>query len=133
MPALQTLALVDRESTPVTHTFTPFEIDANGVGVVTEGGDVQVSASRYTVQMRRVAGRYKARLKMAVPVVQTETINGVSNPKVVYQSYVDATFTFDSKSTEQHRKNVVGMFASSLDASKVLVNDTLIKLQGIYR
>lgn len=133
MPALQTLVLTDRAATPVAHTLIPYDIDSNGVGTVVEGGDVQLASMRYSVQMRRVASRYKVTLKFGVPVVQNETINGITNPKVVYTSYVDAKFTFDSKTTEQHRKDVVGMFYSSLEPTKVLVNDTLIKLQGVYR
>jgi len=67
-----------------------------------------------------------------VPVVSTQVINGISTPVIVRTAYVDSTFTFDATSSEQERKDIVGMFASSLDSTKVLVNDTLVKLQGIY-
>lgn len=133
MPNLQNLVLTDRATpTPVNHTFTPYGIDANGVGIVQETGATLIGAPRFTVA-RRVAGkRYHATLRMTVPVVQTETINGIDYPKVVRRAHVDATFTFDEASSEQERKDAVGMFQSALDPSKVLTNDVLIKLQTVY-
>lgn len=132
MPQLQNLVLTDRATTPVNHTFTPINIDANGVGVVAETGGIPIGEPKYTIQNKRVNGRFKVTLKFSVPIVQTQTINGISTPVVVRSSFVDCSFTFDATSSEQERKDVVGMFADSLGASKVLVNDTLVKLQGIY-
>lgn len=132
MPQLQNLVLTDRATTPVNHTFTPVNIDSNQVGVVAETGTVPIGESKFTLQNKRVNGRFKVQLKLSVPVVQTQTINGVSTPVVVRTAYVDTTFTFDATSTEQERKDAVGMFQSSLDSSKTLVNDTVVKLQGVF-
>ena len=132
MPQLQNLVLTDRAATPVAHTFTPINIDANGVGTVAETGTVPVGEPKFSIQNKRVNGRFKVTLKLSVPVVQTQTINGISTPTVVRTAYVDSTFTFDGTASEQERKDIVGMFQSSLDPAKVLVNDTLIKLQGVY-
>ena len=132
MPQLQNLVLTDRATAPVAHTFTPINIDANGVGTVAETGTVPVGEPKFSIQNKRVNGRFKVTLKLSVPVVQTQTINGISTPTVVRTAYVDATFTFDGTASEQERKDIVGMFQSSLDPAKVLVNDTLIKLQGVY-
>lgn len=132
MPQLQNLVLTDRAPTPVNHTYTPIGIDANGVGALEETAGVPIGSPKFTIANKRVNGRFKVTLKLSVPIVQTETINGVSMPKVVRTAFVDSTFTFDGSSSEQERKDVVGLFQSSLDVSKVLVNDTLVKLQGIY-
>jgi len=132
MPQLQNLVLTDRAATPVSHTFTPINIDTNGVGTVAETGTVPIGEPKFSIQNKRVNGRFKVTLKLSVPVVQTQTINGISTPTVVRTAYVDATFTFDGTASEQERKDIVGMFQSSLDPAKVLVNDTLIKLQGVY-
>lgn len=132
MPQLSNLVLTDRATTPVNHTYTPVNIEANGVGILAESTGVPVGDARFTLQNRRANGRFKVQLKLSVPVVQTQTINGISTPVVVRTAYVDATFTFDSTSTEQERKDVVGLFQSSLDSSKTVVNDTLVKLQGVY-
>ena len=132
MPQLQNLVLTDRAAAPVAHTFTSINIDANGVGTVAETGTVPIGEPKFSIQNKRVNGRFKVTLKLSVPVVQTQTINGISTPTVVRTAYVDATFTFDGTASEQERKDIVGMFQSSLDPAKVLVNDTLIKLQGVY-
>ena len=131
MPQLQTLALTDRQATPVVHTFQPESINQN-VGSVVENKDVPIGNPRYSISLRQTAKAYKATLKFAVPVVASQTVNGVSTPTVVRTSYVNCEFEFAKTSTEQERKDVVGMFASSLAPGAVLVNDTVVKLQGVY-
>lgn len=132
MPQLQNLAVDDRESTPVTHTFVPRDI-TNGVGTVEESTGVPVGTNTISVSLRKTAqGRYKATLKGKFPIVQNETINGVTTPVVVRTAYADIEFSFDEKSSEQERDNVVGMMADALDTSKTLVNDCVVKLQGVY-
>lgn len=132
MPQLQNLVLTDRKATPVAHTFTPFDIK-NGVGTVVEQTGVPVGNNRFTVSLRRVGNtRYKAQLQLVMPVTQNETINGIVTPKVVRTAYADLSFTFEATSSDQERKDLVGMLQSSLDAAKVLVNDTVVNLQGVY-
>jgi len=132
MPQLQTLVLKDRTTpTAVDHTFTPRDIKS-GVGAVVETTGVPVGDSRFTISLRQVNNRYRAQIQLAVPVVQNEVINGITTPKAVRTAYADVTFTFDSTSTEAERNNLVGMLADALAANKVLVNDTVVKLQGVY-
>lgn len=132
MPQLQTLVLTDRTpTTAVDHTFQPRDIKS-GVGSVVESSGVPIGDKRFTISLRQVNSRYRAQMQLAVPVVQTQTINGVSTPVVVRTAYADVTFTFDNASTEQERTNLVGMLQSSLAESKTLVNDTVVKLQGVY-
>ncbi len=132
MPQLQNLVLTDRAATPVNHTFTPRDI-VQGVGTVVESTGVPIGDGRVSVSLRQTAeGRYKASLRGSFPIVQNQTVNGVVLPVVVRTGYADVTFTFDKSSTEQERKDVVGMLMSALDPAKVLVNDTVVKLQGVY-
>lgn len=131
MPQLQNLVLTDRAATPVQHTFVPRDI-LNGVATVVNSDGTPVGEKRYSISSRRVNGKIKTRVVFAFPVVQTETINGISKPKVVRESIVDATFTFAGDSSESERNNAVGMFADSLAPAKVLVNDALVKAQGVY-
>lgn len=133
MPQLANLVLTDRATTPVNHTFTPEDI-RDGVASVVETTGVPIGSNRVSLALRRTAdnGRYRGEIRYTFPIVQTETINGVSTPRVVRTAYATLQLTFDPSSTEQERKDAVGMVASSLDASKTLVNDMLTKLQGIY-
>lgn len=132
MPQLQNLVLTDRASPVVNHTFTPRDI-VNGMGTVTETAGTPIGENRFQVALNKTTtGRYKAVIKLAVPIVQNATVNGISTPTVVRTGYVNMDFTFDPSSTEQERKDVVGMIQSALGADKVLVNDTVVKLQGVF-
>lgn len=132
MPALQSVVLTDRAATPVAHTLVPQGNPANGVAVVSKGDGTLVGEKKLSISSRRGNGKVKTRLLLALPVVQTETINGVSTPKVVREAWVDCTFTFSAMSSEQERNDAVGMFQSALDSSKVLVHNTVVKAEGIW-
>lgn len=132
MPQLQNLVLKDRKSTPVNHTFTPRDI-VDRVGTVAESTGLPLGDSRVTVSsVRNANGRYKPVVKFTFPVLQTETVNGVSRPVVVRTAYADLTFNFDQSSSEAERNDVVGMVQSALDVDKTLINDAVVKLQGVY-
>lgn len=131
MPALQTISLNDRETTPVVHAFIPNNRD-NGVATVTRSNGVGVGDETLTVSSKWVGTKRKARMVLAVPVVQTQTINGIATPVVVRTAYAEINFTFDKTSTTQERKNLVGMLQDSLTATKTLVNGAVIDMEGIY-
>jgi len=131
MPQLQNVVLKDRQATPADHTFTPLDI-SNGVGTVVESSGVPVGQNRLTISQRSSAGKFRPSLRLALPVVQTQTINGVATPVVVRTAYVEVNFTFDATSTFDERNNLVGLLSSALDPSKALINDTVVNLQGVY-
>lgn len=132
MPQLQNLVLMDRSATPVAHTFVPRSIEG-GVATVVESSGIPIGDNRVTISTTRTAaGRYKVMLKYTFPTVANETINGVSSPRILRSEYVELSFSFDATSTEAERNNIVGMVADSLSAGKVLTNDTIVKLQGVY-
>lgn len=133
MPNLQNVILTDRQATPVAHTFTPRSLEKGVATVIkADASGLPISEMRYSISTRRANGRIRTSVKFAVPIVQTEIINSVSRPIVVRESYVDVTFNFHETSTEAERNNVVGMFADSLAPTKILVNDTIVKAQGVY-
>lgn len=132
MPQLQNLVLSDRESTPVAHTFVPRDI-TGGVASVVESTGVPIGENTVTVSLRKTpSGRYKAVIKGKFPIVQTQDVNGIESPVVVRTAYAELTFDFDQTSTEQERKNVVGMMEDALTSDEPLTNDVLTKLQGVY-
>lgn len=132
MPQLQNLVLTDRAGTPVNHTFVPRDI-VNNVGSVVESSGIPLGDKRVTVGLRRNGNsKFITEFRYTFPVTDTQVINGISSTVVTRIAYATLTFTFDPSSTEQERKDAVGMVQSSLDASKVLTNDMVIKLQGVY-
>lgn len=131
MPALQNLAISDRETTPVTHTFVPRDVK-DGTGLVVRNTGVPVGEEKLTVSMRKVGSKFRGKLTLSVPIVQNETINGVSMPKVVRTGYATVEFTFDETSSTQERTNLQGMVADALGVTKTLVFKTIVDLEGVY-
>lgn len=132
MPALTTLVLTDRASTPVNHTFVPADVTA-GVGLVVESNGTKVGDVKYSISSRRTAaGRYAAKAKLEVPIVETQTVNGIAKAVVTRVAYVTADFSFSADSTRAERNNLVGMFADSLGTGKTLVDKTIVDLEGVW-
>lgn len=139
MPALQSIVLTDRATTPVNYTLVPTgDVPQKSGGSVI--GRVAVADSTgnllsekvLTVGSRRTAGRLRSNVRLALPVVVTETINGVATPRVVRVAYVNMDVSFALDSTEQERNDAIGMFASALQTTKTLVHDTVVKGQSIW-
>ena len=129
MPAIQSLVLTDRTTpTPVNYTFVPNSVaEATGFYTLEVANSVPLGRPKFKIGTRRANGRLRTTIKLVVPVVQTEVINGISTPKIVRTAFVDVQFTFDENSSEQERNAVVGMFYSGFAASKVRTNDVLVK------
>lgn len=134
MPTLQNLVLTDRATpTPVDHTYTPADKTAAGVGMVREDNGVPFGSPQLSISKRVTAtGRHKAILQLAIPTVITETVNGQPVLKVRRVANLDLSVSFDKESTEQERNNAIGQLQSALAPSKVLINDVLVKLQGVW-
>jgi len=132
MPALTIITANDRESTPVTHSFSP-DGEENGVFRFVETDGVPVGDNVLTVSKNVTpAQKRKLRVRLAMPVTVTETVNGVDSPKIVRTAYADFAFTFDKESTLQERKNLVGLMAGLLASSEPSMNEVLTELKGFY-
>lgn len=126
------LVIKDRASTPVDHTFSPDGDDANGVHVFSEKTSVPAGNPRFTASLRKSNGKYRPVLKLAVPVVQIQTINGVSSPIVVRTSHIEVSATFDELSSTQERADCVGLMVNSMAAAQTQINDLLVNLSDIW-
>ncbi|DAD50963.1 coat protein [ssRNA phage SRR6255746_4] len=132
MPALQSISINDRATpTPVAHVFQPRDVQ-NGTGLVVSNSGVPVGEEKLTVSMRKSASKFRGKLTLTVPVVQTETVNGISIPVAVRTAYATLDVTFDETSSTQERTNLIGMLADALGTSKTLVHNTLVGLEGVY-
>lgn len=132
MSARTNLVINDRAATPVAHTYSPDGKNAVGVHLFSEKTSVPAANPRYTAQLVETKGKYKAILKLQVPVVQTQTINGVSSPVMLRTGYAEVKFTFDQYSSDQERKDLVGLMVNSMSASQTMINDLLVNLSDIY-
>lgn len=131
MPALQSIVLTDRAGTPVNYTFVPRDIQA-GIGTVVNNGGVPIGEKKLRVSLLEKNGKMRGEVRLDIPVVATETINGISVPKVVRSIKISLLMESEKTATETERNDAVGMFYSALASSKVLVNDALVKNEGVY-
>jgi len=131
MPAISNLVLTDRAGTPVDHTFVPDGIP-NGIATWVESSGVKVGDKMVTLGQRKSASRNRVSLKIAIPVVATETINGVDNPKVVRTAYANVDFNFDRTSSRQERADLVGQLYEALSSSTTQLDKAIVDLESIY-
>jgi len=131
MPALTSIAVSDRESTPATHTFTPAH-RKNGVSTFKNRDGVPIGDETLTISLRQSGQKYKARIVLSLPTVVTETINGVDSPSVARSNFATFETTFDASSTLQERQNTVGLMANLLLAAETEVDDVLTNLNDFY-
>lgn len=117
MPQISDIVLKDGQATPANHTFKPRAI-VGGVATLVESTGVPLSDKKVTVGASTTStGRRKVTIKLAVPVVQDTTVNGVTKPALVRSAYADVQFTFDSSSGTQERKDTMAYIASLLGTS----------------
>lgn len=136
MAAFQNVTLTDRASTPVNHVFVPNGYETKDVAAFIESasGGVPEGSSRLTASVRKTtpAGNYKVALKLDVPVLVTEIVNGVSINKIDSVDRAEVIFTFSGKSTTARRSNIAGMVESALKGTQPLLNDLVVNLNKAY-
>lgn len=132
MPSFLPITVNDREDTPVSHTFSP-QLEKNNVFYFHERDGIPLGDKQLTLSVQATAnGNYKARLRIADPVVVVETINSVDVPKVDRTAYASVEFTFSNRSSEQERENLIGMLANALADSQTLVMGVCRDLESVY-
>jgi hypothetical protein len=132
MPQLVPVVLTDRAPTPVDHTFNPRDI-SNGVVTLAESTGIPIAERRITLsQVRSSSGRVRVTVKLAVPVVQDVTVNGVTRPTLVRTNYGEMTFNFDSTSSAEERDDVVAFVNGLTEASNTMMSSFLVDLEGLF-
>lgn len=132
MSQLTNVVINDRAATPVAHTFVPQGVNQS-VATFAESTGSPVSDPTITVKwVTTSGGRRRNVVKIAKPIVQNETINGIVMPKAVRVGYVEITMHTDASSTEAERNDLVGYVANLLASGQTLMMDTLVKNQGMF-
>jgi hypothetical protein len=128
MPAFAPIAIMDGASTPVSHTYTPNGRPA-GVAEFSEKDGVPVGDNSLTVSSKH-GTREKVSLRLRLPQVVSETINGVVSPKVARTAYVRMDFDFADTSTEAERTDAIALAASLLGTATA--GSLIVDLEDIY-
>jgi hypothetical protein len=69
-------------------------------------------------------------MRIKVPVVQTETINGVDNPKVVRMAMAEVRLSYDSGSSLAERQDLNAIVQSLL--ASAAIKDVCENLNNLY-
>lgn len=133
MPARAPLIIKDRATpTPADHTFAPQGETQAGVHVFIEKTGPAIGDREITISLNRTATSVRPTLKFQVPVVQTETVNGIDNPVMVRRAIAHLSFNFDSRTSPQEKADLVGFVANTLASSQTMVNDLIVNGNDIY-
>lgn len=132
MAARANLVINDRAATPVAHTFTPDGSDKNNVAYWSEKTSVPAGNPQVSWSLTKSNGKYKLVGKYTVPVVQTQTINGVSSPIVLRIGRAKVEFDFDALSLTQERADLVGFVYNSLPTSQTQINDMIVNVTPVW-
>lgn len=130
MPQLTQISL-NRESDSTTVVFNPTDV-SSGVGRLSTSDGVPVGDARIGISNRYTNDRYRLKLTLAVPVVQTETVNGISRPKVVRTAFADVEFNFSNESNEAERLDVVEYVSGMLADTQSMIRAVLVDLENVY-
>lgn len=136
MPSIIPVTVKDRVATPVVHTFAPTDV-TQGEGTLVERlasgsyiGEPKLIASNRTTPNKRT----KAVMKLSVPKVVVETVNGVEVPRVVGTSHITVTHDWDQMHTATERNNIQGMVADALGpvSAQPFLNPVLLGKEAVY-
>lgn len=133
MPAIQPVVVTDRKATPVNYTLNP--VSKEGDVVVVAAADASgspITEIRLSASTRRTPTRVRSTLKFRVPIVSTQTVNGVTTPIVLREGFADVTFNFAKDHTKAERNDVVGIVHSALMSNKILINNAVVEGESYF-
>ena len=95
-------------------TFVPYEIDSNGVARLRSASDSAIGSNELSVQGRDALTNRRVTVKITVPTVQTEVVNGISTPKVVRKQIGTIELSLAKTTSLAERKALRSLLAASL-------------------
>jgi len=121
MPAFESITVTDRAATPNNVVFDP----RSRAGDSAIYGTSETAAIADKTLFLSVNNKTKRRvqLRLKVPVTADQTVDGVTYTVAERFAFANVDLTFEKSSTEQERKDAVGMladFLNSVDIASVL-------------
>lgn len=111
MPSISTIVVPDAAATPVNHTFTKMKTNGDTSYFLEQSGATALSYWPLTLTQRGpLTGQtekvYRSKMSLAIPVVSSETINGVSRPRLEYTLRTNVEHVVPAEATLQNRKDL---------------------------
>lgn len=125
MPDISTIVVPDAAATPVNKTFTKQKVNGDTAIFIEQSNASSLGFMPLGISVRApLAGQkdkvYRVSIDLAYPVTTSETINGVSRPKLEYTLRGKAEFVFPAESTLQNRKDGRKLLVGILNDSQVV-------------
>lgn len=109
--------------------FTPQQIVGNVASLIDPGQSI-VGAGQLSNSVRRSTTRRKTTVKLQVPVLGNETVNGISREVVLRKSYATVEFDFAIESTTADRTAFRNMLIAALKDTSFTA--TIDKNESLY-
>ena len=111
-------------------TFLPHEITSQNVARLRTTAETVIGAEELSVQARDAVSNRRVTLKVTLPVVQNEVINGITTPKVVRQQIATVELSLPKTSVKGDRKRARNLIASAL--SNALIAAVIDSNESLY-
>lgn len=139
MAAIAPVALLDGQSTPVSHTFAPVTIDQNGVAKWADrstGISVGFPTISYSLKNPNQGSRaYKIAAKVVLPVLEQtspSTATGIQPaPTVAYNLIANVELVLPERSTLLDRKNLIAYVRNYL-ANATVITAGVENYEAVY-
>lgn len=111
-------------------TFLPHEITSQNVARLRTTAETVIGAEELSVQARDAVSNRRVTLKVTLPVVQNEVINGITTPKVVRQQIATVELSLPKTSIKADRIRTRNLIASAL--SNALIAAVIDSNESLY-
>lgn len=111
MPDISTIVVPDAATTPVNHTFNKVKVNGDTAYFIEQSNASALGYWPLTLTNRApLAGQteklYRSKMSLAIPVVVSETINGIGRPILEYTSRYNVESIVPAAATLQNRKDL---------------------------
>lgn len=139
MSAIANVVINDGQATPVSHTFAPVTIDAQGVAKWADrSGGISVGFPTLSYSLKNPTGNsksYKLTAKVMLPVLEQtspSTATGIQPaPTVAYNLLANIEMVLPERSTAQDRKNLLAYVKNYL-ANATVVTAGVENYEAVY-
>ena len=111
-------------------TFLPQEITSQNVARLRTNAESVIGTEELSVQARDAVSNRRVTVKVTLPVVQNEVINGITTPKVVRQQIATVELSLPKTSLKSDRKRARNLIANAL--SNALIAAVIDSNESLY-
>lgn len=125
MPDISTIVVPDAAATPVNHTFNKVKVVGDSAYFVEQSAASALGYWTLVLNHRaplpgQIEKLYRSKMNLAIPVVVTETINGIGRPTLEYIMRSNHEFVVPAEATLQNRKDLRKVASGIINDASVI-------------